>query len=52
KILHGHNKEVYSVDFSPDGSRIASGSADKTVRIWDAETGVLVAGPFEAVRRK
>ncbi|KAJ7238833.1 WD40-repeat-containing domain protein [Mycena haematopus] len=28
-----------SVVFSPDGKRIVSGSYDKTVRIWDAETG-------------
>ncbi|KAJ7093766.1 WD40-repeat-containing domain protein [Mycena epipterygia] len=47
KILRGHDNGVYSVDFSPDGSRIASGSADNMVRVWDVETGVLVAGPFE-----
>ena len=26
---------------------IASGSGDRTVRIWDSETGNLVAGPFQ-----
>jgi WD40 repeat protein len=27
------------VAYSPDGSRIVSGGADETVRVWDAETG-------------
>jgi len=34
-----HDGDVYSVAFSPDGSRIATSSDDKTDRIWDAQTG-------------
>jgi WD40 repeat protein len=32
--LTGHDVEVWSVAFSPDGSRLASGTY-RTVRLWD-----------------
>jgi WD40 repeat protein len=35
----GHTGWVSSVTFSPDGKRIASGSQDRTVKVWDAQTG-------------
>jgi WD40 repeat protein len=38
-ILYGHEAEVMSVAFSPDARRIASGSRDGTLRVWDASNG-------------
>lgn len=35
----GHTGPVYSADISPDGSTVVSGSADLTVRTWNASTG-------------
>jgi eukaryotic-like serine/threonine-protein kinase len=46
---------VESVVFSPDGKRIASGSFDQTVKVWDTDTGQEVLtlkghrGPVKAV---
>ena len=37
--LKGHTDIVLPATFSPDGKKIVTGSADKTARIWDAETG-------------
>ncbi|QRW25831.1 Vegetative incompatibility protein HET-E-1 [Rhizoctonia solani] len=45
--LKGHTKTVTSVDFSPDGTRIVSGSDDWSIRVWDVETGQLVLGPLQ-----
>jgi eukaryotic-like serine/threonine-protein kinase len=41
--LKGHGNTISSLDFSPDGRRLASGSLDQTARIWDTSTGSSVA---------
>jgi WD40 repeat protein len=45
-VLGGHETTVSCLAFSPDGRRIASGSYDRTVRLWDVQTGAAVGAPF------
>ena len=45
--LVGHQKAVLSLACSPDGKHIVSGSEDRTLLIWDAETHSVVRGPLE-----
>ncbi|KAL4078818.1 hypothetical protein V8B97DRAFT_2067943 [Scleroderma yunnanense] len=45
--LKGHTGLVLSVAFSPDGRHIVSGSNDKTIQIWDAQTGGQVGKPLQ-----
>ena len=33
---HGDGGTVMSVAFSPDGTKIVSGSADRTIEVWDS----------------
>jgi WD40 repeat protein len=52
--LFGHTGRVASVAFSPDGSRLASASIDRTVKVWETATGqellsLKVTGPVEGV---
>jgi hypothetical protein len=44
--LTGHTDLVRSVAFSPDGKLVASGSDDKTVRIWDVKKGPEAMAPL------
>lgn len=39
RILRGHTNRVFSLAFSPDGNFLASGSLDRTLKVWHTHTG-------------
>ncbi|KAE8132446.1 hypothetical protein BDV38DRAFT_275126 [Aspergillus pseudotamarii] len=41
QTLEGHSGSILSVAFSGDGQLLASGSLDKTIKLWDPATGTL-----------
>lgn len=42
QTLTGHQGEITALALSPDGKLIASGSTDKTIRLWSLKTGELL----------
>ncbi len=42
QTIQAHDSAVTGVTYSPDGTRIATSSADKTAKVWEAATGKLL----------
>ena len=45
-LLTEHTAPIKSIEFSPDGQTLVSGSEDNTIRLWDTSTGNLKATCF------
>lgn len=45
-VMEGHTEKIICLAFSPDGKRLATGSVDNTVRIWDVASGREVVPPL------
>jgi WD40 repeat protein len=41
RTLAGHSNTVTSLQFSPDSTRLCSGSADQTIRVWKVNDGAV-----------
>ncbi|KIK38496.1 hypothetical protein CY34DRAFT_809293 [Suillus luteus UH-Slu-Lm8-n1] len=48
KTFKGHLDLINCIDISTDNTQLASGSWDATARIWNLDTGKLVAGPIKS----
>jgi serine/threonine protein kinase len=42
RTLNGHKDWIQAVEFSPDGKWLASGSADRSIVVWDVASGAAL----------
>ena len=47
-MLEGHAGSVPYVVYSPNSQHIISVSGDRTIRVWDANTGAAIGKPLMA----
>ena len=50
KTLTGNTDWIKQIAFSPDGEKLATGSLDRKVRLWDIQTGEYIDVPEEDAR--
>lgn len=43
RVFTGHTERVTSVVFSPDGTKVLTGSDDQTARLWEVASGKILA---------
>jgi WD40 repeat protein len=46
QAIKAHSDYIYSLDFSPDGTVLATGSKDKTTKLWSTETWQMHGNPI------
>jgi len=44
--IEAHDRDIYDVEISPDGSQFATASTDEIVLLWDMESGEQLGGPI------
>ena len=42
KVLIGHTDPAYAAVYTPDGTKLVTASFDKTLRIWDLNSGTTL----------
>jgi WD40 repeat protein len=51
-VLSDHGEEVWYCRFSPDGLKLATGSKDNAVIIWDFDPDKLMLKPNKTLERR
>ncbi|RLD01257.1 MAG: hypothetical protein DRI46_04610 [Chloroflexi bacterium] len=46
KKIDAHDRDIYAIEISPDGSQFATASTDELVLLWDLESGEGIGDPL------